>query len=320
MQQFWKIIKLIFSWIIGIITIIFGLITIFDMPFWLSKIFAGLLIITGLYIIPPINKKLNFNVKTIYVSIFLLICFFGIPISDIFRPDKIVQTVKENNTEEYFITANVLNVRVGQGKEYDVIMKLNKDDKINVISNEGEWTKISLDSSKIGYVSSEFISNKPKDEQGKNSWLGYLAIGGIIIIGMFFKGKNSANSNSTPTVNKTNTPIQKIIQKSQIIDVRVGSNNYLETFDENGKRINGMFLIGNNEILVGFSSSFFVTVQKNKYLITYNPDCKKINGMFLGGNDEYFHGCAGNYFTTKMSNNYLTTYDINCKKQNSRFA
>lgn len=131
-----------------------------------------------------------------------------------------------------------------------------------------------------------------------------------------FGGKSSHSissfGNTFNNPNSTKNPIA-------IADVRVRNNNYLETYDERGKSVKGMFLL-NNEELVGFSQNFFITVSPtSNYLTTYNAQCKKINGMFLVNNERY-HGCAGNTFTTKSMNTYISTYNLNCKKISGNFA
>ncbi len=216
MQDNWKIVKIILAWIIGVFAILFSLIGFFGMTFWLTKVFSGLLAISGLYLIPPINRKLNFGIPTKYITIFLLICFFGIPISEINEPDTSKKT-EIQLTKKYYITTNVLNVREGKGKDFKVIKKLKKGDKINVVSNEGEWTQISLEDGKIGYVSSEFISNKPKDNKEKSSWLGYIAIGGFIFLSMFSKGSKSDSSNNTNSSRKSVTE-KKSVQKEKVFE------------------------------------------------------------------------------------------------------
>lgn len=230
---------------------------------------------------------------------------------------------------EYFVNTELLNVRSGAGTEYDVVGQVRLNEKVLEISKTGNWSEIKTENFQ-GYVSSKYISTTNGKSENKEEdssiigWLIGLGILGYIIIKVknFFSGLFGGSSTSSRTVsrNSSSSSTKSTTQKTVflIADTRVKSNNYIETFDENGKRINGMFL-GTNERFVGFSQSCFITVKSNNYLTTYNAQCKRINGMFLGTN-EYFHGVAGNTFTTKKDNNYVTTYDTNCKRVSGRFT
>jgi len=229
---------------------------------------------------------------------------------------------------EYTVNTELLNVRSGAGTEYEVVGQVKLNQKVLEISKSGNWSEIKTDDFQ-GFVSSKYInkvnnnSNK-EDDNSIVSWLIGLGILGYILIKVknFFSGLFGGSSTSSRSVKRkpSSSPKKNTAEKtvSLIADTRVKSNNYIETFDEKGKRINGMFL-GSNERFVGFSQYCFITVKSNNYLTTHNAQCKRINGMFLGSN-ENFHGVAGNTFTTKKDNNYVTTYDTNCKRVSGRFA
>lgn len=233
-----------------------------------------------------------------------------------------------------YVNTEILKIRENAGKQYNVVGQVNKGDKVNALSESDSWTQIETETGLTGFVATKYLSSET-DEQPKSSdkkdspWVSILIVLGIIGYGLYkiknffsglFGGKSSSSTRSSSNSSSSSkSQTQKQEKKNSLIsDARVKSNNYLETFDENGKRINGMFL-GSNERFVGFSQSCFITIKSNNYLTTYNADGKRINGMFLGSN-EHYHGCAGNTFTTKKDNNYITTYDTNCKRVSGRFA
>ncbi len=69
---------------------------------------------------------------------------------------------KEEATEEkqvgvvHVSSASYLNVRSGPGLSYEVIDRLNKGDKVDVLEKDGEWYKISL-AYKEGYVFEDYL-------------------------------------------------------------------------------------------------------------------------------------------------------------------
>lgn len=226
-----------------------------------------------------------------------------------------------------YVDTEELNIRSGAGTKYEVVNKISQGQKVTVLTEHGKWSEIELENGTKGFVSTKFLSDtqtssSSKSSDKKNPWAGYALLTVFVLYGLkkLFGGSSSSSTRSSSnSVNSSKPQTPKQDKKSSLIsDTRVKSNNYIETFDENGKRINGMFL-GSNERFVGFSQSCFITIKSNNYLTTYNADCKRINGMFLGSN-EHYHGCAGNTFTTKKDNNYITTYDINCKRVSGRFA
>ena len=321
MKEFWRIIKLIFAWIIGSAGVIIGLVVIFDANTWIQRIFTGLFILISLYIIPKINNWIRLGIRPKFIAIAFLVSFLGMVFTDSIKPSSETEISEADSVEQYYVTASKLNVRKGSGTNHDVVYKLNKGDRVEIISQTNDWTEIKTSQGQ-GYVSSKYISTEKPESSETPEWLTYLIIGAIVLYGLFSKkGSSGSGGSSKP---RSSSPSRPSISKPQPIkkamsDVRVKSNNYLETFDETGKRINGAFLGGNDEKLLGFTSTFYVTVKSNNYLTTYNSECKRINGMFLGGNDERFHSCAGNTFSTMKSIKYLTNYDSNCKRQSGRF-
>lgn len=238
---------------------------------------------------------------------------------------------------EFIVNTELLNVRSGPSTDYEVIGQIELDQRIIEVSKSGSWSEIQADNLR-GYVSSKYITrlkNDENEEEDDSSFIGALIILGIIgyviyriknFFSSLFGGgtkssrpmKRKSSSRPSSTVSSTSFKQPKIKINPLIADVKIKSNNYLDTYDENGKRISGMFL-NSNETFVGFSQNGFVTVKSNNYLTTYNANCKRIAGMFLNSN-ESFRAIAGNNFTTKKTNNYLTTYDLNCKRISGRFA
>lgn len=203
MKKLWKILKIIVGWIIGIFTIIFGVFSFFETDYWLPKIFAVSLTLTGLYIIPLINKKLKIKIKPLIISIIFLVSFLGIPISETSK-----KSDNSIDAKKYYVTANVLNVREGQGKKYKVLFKLKKGDEVYVISEDNNWAKIVISDEQTGYVASEFISDKPPKKKKGDNWLSYIVISVIILLGMFSKGDTSCTS-TVSAQKQTAKPVQK---------------------------------------------------------------------------------------------------------------
>ena len=162
-------------------------------------------------------------------------------------------------------------------------------------------------------------------ESGGSSMMGVVILVTLVVGGLFFKGSSNKESQPSKTSSKSTTqtakvPVAKPVKKVALIsDVRIRKNGFLETFDENGKLIKGMFMKP-KEVFVGFTQSAFITVHSStNNLTTYGPDCKSIKQMFLAPN-EHFHGCAGNTFTTKNKMNLVKTFDMKCKKISERFV
>jgi len=65
-------------------------------------------------------------------------------------------------------TARTLMVRSGPDKSYDIITTIKKDEKVDILSFEGEWIKIQVEDH-IGYVAKEHISIYEFKEEFRNN-------------------------------------------------------------------------------------------------------------------------------------------------------
>ena len=70
--------------------------------------------------------------------------------------------LKSNTTTKY-ANASSVNVRSGPSTSNSILGKLNKNDKVEVISESGSWSKINYKGS-TAYVSSQYLSNKQIEE------------------------------------------------------------------------------------------------------------------------------------------------------------
>ena len=70
--------------------------------------------------------------------------------------------LKSNTTTKYANTSSV-NVRSGPSTSNSILGKLNKNDKVEVISESGSWSKINYKGS-TAYVSSQYLSSKQIEE------------------------------------------------------------------------------------------------------------------------------------------------------------
>uniref|UniRef100_UPI0026214C76 SH3 domain-containing protein n=1 Tax=Terrisporobacter sp. TaxID=1965305 RepID=UPI0026214C76 len=93
-------------------------------------------------------SKINYKGSTAYVS-------------SQYLSDKKVENDKDEEVkvENKWVTTDNLNVRSGPSTSYSILGKLNKDDKVEVISESGSWSKINYKGS-TAYVSSQYLSDK----------------------------------------------------------------------------------------------------------------------------------------------------------------
>ncbi len=187
-----KTLKKVGTWLLAIATIIIALFTLIGSDYFLTKIFAWILFLVGLYIIPAINYIIGIKVKTIIILVIYIIGLLGIPISVVFDDQE------KEDTKTCYVTANNLNVREGQGINYKVVSKLIKNDKVNIVSeDENGWTKISLTNGQEGYVSSKYISDEKEDDNSTIIWIIVLFVGGFFIYSFFFGSGGSEGSLKT---------------------------------------------------------------------------------------------------------------------------
>lgn len=51
------------------------------------------------------------------------------------------------------------NVRSGAGKNFEIVTKASKNERVTVLSDNGSWTEVETESGEKGFVSSKFLSN-----------------------------------------------------------------------------------------------------------------------------------------------------------------
>lgn len=208
MKEFWRILKLIFAWIIGSAGVIIGLMVIFESDTWIQRIFTGLFILISLYIIPKISNWLRLGIRPKIIAIAFLVSFLGMVFTDSIKPSSQTEISEVDSVEQYYVTASKLNVRKGSGTNHDVVYKLEKGDKVEIISQTNDWTEIKTTQGQ-GYVSSKYISTEKPESSETPEWLTYLIIGGIILYALFSKkGSSSSGGSSKPrsTPRPTSTP------------------------------------------------------------------------------------------------------------------
>ena len=178
MKEFWRIIKLIFAWIIGSAGVIIGLMVIFESDTWIQRIFTGLFILISLYIMPKINNWLRLGIRPKFITIAFLVSFLGMVFTDSISPKSDTEIAETDSIEQFYVTASKLNVRKGSGTNYDVVYKLDKGDKVEIISHTNDWTEIKTPQGQ-GYVSSKYISTEKPESSETPEWLTYLIIGAM---------------------------------------------------------------------------------------------------------------------------------------------
>jgi len=103
---------------------------------------------------PDYTGKIAFSI--IIVVILIIAAYYYL------KDDKEVSIPKTENTnvvepEMYSINAPALNLRSGQGENYDVILKINGSEYVQVIDKSNpDWFKVKYNG-KTGYVSSKFL-------------------------------------------------------------------------------------------------------------------------------------------------------------------
>jgi hypothetical protein len=209
MKEIWRILKLIFAWIIGSAGVIIGLMVIFKSDTWIQRIFTGIFILISLYIIPKINNWLRLGIRPKFIAITFLVSFLGMVYTDSIKPSNETEIAEADSVEQYYVTASKLNVRKGSGTNYEVVCKLDKGDKVEIISQTNDWTEIKSSQGQ-GYVSSKYISTEKPETPETPEWLTYLIIGAIVLYGLFSKkGSSSSGSSSKPRSTPTTRPTPK---------------------------------------------------------------------------------------------------------------
>ncbi len=207
MKEFWRIVNLIFSWIIGIIGILLGLYAFFDSHSWIQMVVSGMFILICLYIIPLIKNWIPFQLNTKYITMLFVVSFIAMVITSSMDFSNKSEDSDIDLDDRYYVTANKLNVRKNAGRNYDILYKLSKGDKVIVVSDTIGWSKIKT-SHGLGFVYGEYLSsNKPEDTEAP-VWVSLLVVSVIIIYVFVFKGSGSLPKTTPKPIKKT-TPDTK---------------------------------------------------------------------------------------------------------------
>jgi uncharacterized protein YraI len=114
-----------------------------------------------------------------------------------------------NAQETKYISASELNIREGAGKNYNIVAKAFRNEKVTIISEQGNWSEIETESGIKGYVSSNFLTTKIEDgnsEKWKFNKI-YIAVL-VIIIYLLYKKIGTPKSLKSENYQK-NIPSQK---------------------------------------------------------------------------------------------------------------
>lgn len=296
-----NILKTSFKWLIALFGFLIATISIFNSYGITNKIIGSLIIIVSFLILPLTKKITQIHLKSkplIFVLIALIIGF------TITFDTESTSKWKDNL---YTVTADTLLVQKSKTNK-EIVSTLISGQSIRVLSEEGEWSKIKT-VNKEGYVLNKHIKEKVKQEESSSSNLtNYIAFGIIIMLVIFGK---KIGSNSSRPANTSGTS-----NKNSIANVTMKFDNYLEVFNEEGKKINGKTIF-DYEKLIGFSNSFFLILERNKTIYVYDANCKKISYLTLF-EDMSYHSCAGNTYSVLKGKNFLISYDINSKQVKTR--
>ena len=125
--------------------------------------------------------------------------------------------------ETKYVNANELNIRSGAGKDFEVVTKATKNEKVNVISENGNWTEIETENGTKGFVSSKYLSNSNVEDEDIS--IGDYPISTIftlvVVILLMF---NSLSSKSKPSKRNTKktiiNPKQTIVKEKPVENIQ----------------------------------------------------------------------------------------------------
>lgn len=121
--------------------------------------------------------------------------------------------------ETKYISAIELNIREGAGKSYNVIAKAHKNEKVTVISEQGNWSEIRTEGGTKGYVSSKFLTTNSSNfefiEWDNNKT--YILVG-VILIFLLYKLFGSSNSSKTSNRQNYNSIPPKVVAQRTIVE------------------------------------------------------------------------------------------------------
>lgn len=127
--------------------------------------------------------------------------------------------------EARYINTELLNVRIGPGKNYEVLDTAPKGEKVTVLSASGNWTQIQMDSGIKGFVSSKFlVTDAPISKRTKKDssiwWKAILGTIGFLFLVKIFGGKTQPSSNEKSK--STNYVLKKTNFKPKITEQKLG--------------------------------------------------------------------------------------------------
>lgn len=110
--------------------------------------------------------------------------------------------VFSQNTQ--YVNTELLNVRSGAGKNFDVVEKVPKGEKLNILSENGNWSEVQLENGNKGYVNSKFLSDTQNSKTSKKTDSNWpiLLIAGIAFLSWLFGGSKSKTSSNNSTQRK----------------------------------------------------------------------------------------------------------------------
>lgn len=197
--------------------------------------------------------------------------------------------------ETKYINANELNIRNGAGKNFEIVTKATKNEKVTVISENGNWTEIETENGVKGFVSTNFLSNSIKDNSDKKigDFPITLIIIGIILIFTVLKIKKPSSTKSTAKKSVTKKIINK--PKQIVVKEKVSENDQKEIVEKE------IFLCKNCGSQYGSIS-----------LLTLN-NCKNTNGkhQLYEGKIKSQYNCK--FCGSKYNSIFQMTIN-NCKK------
>lgn len=124
----------------------------------------------------------------------------------------ILITFKVIGQESKQVNTETLNIREGAGKEYNVVGKVDKGDKVNALSESGGWTKIETETGLTGFVATKYLSSATDEaintDKNDSTWFNILVVLGVVGYGLYklrnffsdlFGGNSSSSQRSFPT-------------------------------------------------------------------------------------------------------------------------
>lgn len=119
--------------------------------------------------------------------------------------------------ETKYVNTEVLNVRSGASTDNEIIDKINKGEKVIVLSNSYRWSKVELENGNTGYVSSKFLSDNSSDGY---PWYIYLI---VIVLALylinkvlkFFGGSSNSNNSTTKSPSRKSSDVRSAPQPQQ---------------------------------------------------------------------------------------------------------